>query len=174
MKELLVLSPVDLDNNKPTKILDKKLNMLQSFNSGFKFNFEIVEYETIHDAMKTVFFNQSCFMVLGELTAHGNDLYSSNKAGPRRKKKGRPTIQDRDGTEIVLDLDDHILKGFDPLKPVPAIKKWLAKRKIKCNVTWQITSGQKLKDRHARIRLYFETNKKLSLLDRKAWSQSPE
>lgn len=174
MKEILLLSPEDQDKNSPTKILDKDLNKLQSFDAGFLFYFETLEYNTFHEALEQIFKLDSVFLVLGKLTEFGSSLEETRKSGPRRKKKGNPTIMDREGTEIVLDLDDHLLENYDPLKPVPAIKKWLKEKKISCDVTWQITSGQKLETNEARIRLYFETDFKYSLEKRKAWSQSPE
>ena len=94
MKELLTLSPVDYENNKPTKILNKKLEKLESFDAGFKFNFDTIEYNSFHDAIVTAFENPKCFIVLGELTDHGRMLHEKGESGPRRKKKGTPTIQD--------------------------------------------------------------------------------
>lgn len=173
MKELLLLSPEDFEKNKPTKILGADLSKKQSFNAGLNFYFETLEYDCFHQAMDSVFKYDNSFIVLGELTDYGQALEESRKAGPRRKKKGNPSIQDRDGTEIVLDLDDHILPKFDALNPEPAIKDWLGDKGIDCDVTWQITSGQKLNTEEARIRLYFEASKPLPLLERKAWAQSP-
>jgi len=172
-QEILLLSPVNSEKNNPTKILDKDLNKLQSFNSGKYFYFELLEYTDFHEAMKMIFEEPECFMVLGELTTHGRLLYNAEEAGRRTKKQDDPTIQDREGTEIVLDLDDHILEKFNPLKPEPAIKAWLKERNINCDVTWQITSGQKLKTNEARIRLFFTSLEPHSLAIRKAWSQSP-
>lgn len=174
MKELLVLAPENPEQNKPTKILDSKLNKLKTFDAGYKFYFETLEYNCFHQAMKNIFTRDDSFMVLGELTEFGRNLEEAQKPGPRRKKKGTPTIQDRLGTEIVLDLDDHIIHKFRADKPEPAIKNWLAEKGINCNVTWQLTSGQKLNTKEARIRLYFEASKPLPLLERKAWAQSPE
>lgn len=172
MQEILLLSPVNSEKNNPTKILDKDLNKLESFNAGKYFRFELLEYEDFHDAMVEIFEEPCCFMVLGELTDHGKILYEENRRGRRTKKQENPTIQDRIGTEIVLDLDDHIIEGFNPLKPVKAIKEWLKDHDILCDVTWQITSGQKLNTNEARIRLFFTSLHPLSLSERKAWSQS--
>jgi hypothetical protein len=174
MRELLVLIPKDTEQNKPTKILDKNLQKIRSFDSGFKFYFETIEYTNFHSALEAIFKEQNWFLVLGKLTEYGQKLHDANECGPRRKKKGTPTIQDRDGVEIVLDLDDHKIEGFNALNPEPAIKKWLAERKITCDVTWQITSSQKLNSEEARIRLYFEADRELPLQKRKAWAQSPE
>jgi len=174
MRNLLLLSPEDYENNKPTKILDKELNKLKSFSAGFNFYFENFEYDNFHEALKKVSTLENSFLVLGELTEFGEALEETGKTGPRRKKKGEPTIQDRNGDQIVLDLDDHIIPGFDALDPEAAIQDWLAEKKIKCDVTYQITSGQKLNTEEARIRLYFECTKPLPLETRKAWSQSPD
>lgn len=170
MKELLLLTP---KNNKPTKILDKDLNKLESFDAGWLFYFETVQYDNFHQAIKSVLKEDSCFLTLGELTDHGQSFEEGGTCGPRRKKadKSEPTIRDKDGAEIVLDLDDHIIEGFDALDPEPAITKWLKEKKIFCDVTWQITSGQKLGTEEARIRLYMESEKEHSLKYRKAWSQ---
>lgn len=175
MNELLLLTPVDLEKHKPTKILDKNLNKLKTFDAGPRFHFEVLDYSNFHDAMSIIFSVDSCFLVLGELTEYGQDCVEMGLATHRRKKlkDGKiPTIQDKIGTEIVLDLDDHILDGFDALTPEPAIRNWLKKNKINCDVTYQITSGQKLKTEEARIRLYFSSSKPFTLIERKAWSQS--
>ena len=87
MKELLLLSPFDFEKNRPTKILDKNLNKLKSFDSGFKFTFETIEYESFHDAMEIIFSVDSCFLVLGELTDHGKECASIGMATHRRKKE---------------------------------------------------------------------------------------
>jgi len=174
MNELIILTPEDCDKNKPTKILDKNLNLVESFSGGFNFYFETLNYENFHEAMERVFELESSFIVLGKLTDYGQLLEETQKAGPRRKKKGEPTLKDTRSKEIVLDLDDHILPDFNPLDPEPAIKKWLAEKKINCDVTWQITSGQKLDSDLARIRLYFVASKPLAMTTRKAWAQSPE
>lgn len=173
MSRLLLLSPEDYESNKPTKLLNKELDKLKSFTAGFNFYFETVEYKSFHKTLKKVSTLKDSFIVLGELTEFGEALEETGKTGPRRKKKGDPTIQDRVGDQIVLDLDDHILPGFDALSPENAIKNWLAEKNINCDVTWQITSGQKLNTEEARIRLYFECTKAMPLEDRKAWSQSP-
>lgn len=172
MQELIILSPADYENNKPTKILDKNLKKLKSFDSGYLFNFEIFPYENFHEAMEVIFSVDSSFLILGGLTDAGREFEESGTPGPRRKKKGEPTIEDRDGTEMVLDLDDIIIPGFNPLKPEPGIKAWLSENNINCDVTYQITSGQKLNTEEARIRLYFSASTKHSLKYRKAWSQS--
>ena len=174
MGKILVLSPEDCEKNRPTKILDKNLNKIKSFNAGFNFYFETFQYKNIHDALTVVSQLENSFITLGELTDHGMMLEETEKTGQRRKKKGEPTIRDCTGDQIVLDLDDHILDGFDPLDPEKGIKSWLAEREISCDVTWQITSGQKLNSEEARIRLYFEITRPESLGTRKAWSQSPE
>jgi hypothetical protein len=136
-QNLLLLSPVNSERNNPTKILDAELNKLESFAAGKYFHFALLEYTDFHDAMKQVFEEPSCFMVLGELTDHGKVLYSGEEPGTRTLKKENPTIQNRKGTEIVLDLDDHIIPKFNPLKPIPAIKKWLKDHDIFCDVTWR-------------------------------------
>jgi len=169
MKTLLVLRP---KNNKPTKILDKGLNKVSNYDAGILYKFETLRYSNLHTELKKILSVNTCFIVLGELTEYGAQLEANDDYGPRRKKKGQPTIQDRDGTEIVLDLDDHPIKGFDPLDPAPGITRWLKMNKISCDVTWQITSSQKLNAEEARIRLYFETDVPHTLLMRKAYSQS--
>lgn len=174
MSELLILSAEDGEKNRPTKVLDSDLNVKSSFNAGFNFYFETLNYKTIHEAMEKVFPLATSFIVLGALTEFGEELEESRDSGPRRKKKGTPTIKDKIGNQIVLDLDDHILKGFDANDPAPAIREWLKEKEINCDVTWQITSSQKLNTELARIRLYFESSKELSLQHRKAWSQSPD
>ena len=171
MKQLLILTP---KKGSPSKTLNKKLEKISSFSAGFLFKFESKDYLNFHDVIKTILKRNDCFICLGELTEYGSELEENDDFGPRRKKKGDPTIQDRIGPEIVLDLDDHIIKGFDPLSPVPAIIKWLKKRKINCDVTWQITSSQQLNTNEARIRLYFEADKEYDLTYRKAYSQSKE
>lgn len=174
MSELLILTPEDSAKNRPTKTLDSKLNLLKSFTAGFNFYFETFEYDNIHNAMEAIFKLNASFIVLGELTDYGSGLEDSQEPGPRRKKTGKPTIKDKKGNQMVLDLDDHKLDGFDALKPVAAIKTWLKSAGITCDVTWQITSSQQLKSEVARIRLYFESSKELDLLHRKAWSQGPD
>ena len=170
---LLLLSPVNSEKNNPTKILDADLNKLESFDAGYKFDFALLEYTDFHKAMVQVFEEPRCFLVLGELTDYGKLLHADEKSGRRTSKQENPTIQNRKGTELVLDLDDHIIEKFNPLKPEPAIKQWLKDHDIFCDVTWQITSGQKLNSKEARIRLYFSALEPVSLLQRKAWSQSP-
>ena len=172
MKKLLVLTP---KSEKPTKTLDSNLEKISSFDAGWLFKFETVNYKSIHPCIKKILALDTCFIVLGELNEYGQQIEANDEYGPRRKKKGTPTIQDRQGTEIVLDLDDHVIKGFeasDIKKVEGSITRWLRKRKINCDVTWQITSGQKLNTEEARIRLYIETEKSHSLLERKVWSQS--
>jgi len=172
MKKLLVLTP---KSEKPTKTLNSNLEKISSFDAGWLFKFETVNYKSIHPCIKKILSVNTCFIVLGELNEYGDQLEANDDYGPRRKKKGKPTIQDRLGTEIVLDLDDHTIKGFnaaEPEKVQGSITRWLRKRKINCDVTWQITSGQQLNTEEARIRLYFETDKNYSLEERKAWSQS--
>jgi len=171
MHDLLVLIPEDCDKNKPTKILDKDLKKIKSFDAGFNFYFETIGYENFHDILQKIFKNTNCFIVLGELNEYGKSFEETEKCGPRRYKKGEPTIQERNGPEIVLDLDDHILDKFNPCDPELAIRIWLEEKEIDCDVTWQITSGQKLNTEEARIRLYFQCNTSYSLLRRKAWSQ---
>lgn len=177
MNELLILFPTDEENHKPTKILNAELEKIKLYDSGKYFFFEAMQYESFHDAMKEVLAINSCFIVLGEPTEDARDLMARDEKLPRRSKKGNLiTIQNRDSSEMVLDLDDHYLEDFDPLDPVPAIKDWLLEKKINCDVTWQITSGQKLKvgdaPCQARIRLYFTASKDHPLIERKAWSQS--
>ena len=171
MKQLLILTP---KKGSPSKVLNKKLEKVSSFSAGFMFSFETKEYLSFHDVIKTVMKRNDCFICLGELTEYGKELEENNELGPRRKKKGNPTIQDRIGNEIVLDLDDHIIKGFDALNPVPSITKWLKKKNIYCDVTWQITSSQQLNTNEARIRLYFESESEHDLIYRKAYSQSSD
>ena len=172
MEKLLVLIPEDAEKNKPTKLLNEKLEKIKSFNAGLQFYFESIPYNNFHDVLKKLFTKQNCFFVLGELNDFGKTLEESGRLGYRRKDKEEATIQNRDGIEIVLDLDDHILPGFDALNPEPAIKDWLREQQIQCDATWQITSGQKLQTEDARIRIYFTASKKHSLAYRKAWSQS--
>jgi len=177
MNELLILSPVDQEKHKPTKILDKNLQKLKMYDSGFLFNFETLEYDNFHKEMEIIFSLDSCFLVLGEPTDFARECMQNGEAIWRTKKKRSDreiTIQDRDGCEIVLDLDDHIIEGFDALNPAPAIKKWLSDRKINCDVTYQITSSQKLNTEEARIRLYFVASKDHPLIERKAWAQSED
>jgi len=174
MNELLLLAPIDNEKNKPTKILDKNLNKIRSFDSGFLFNFELLEYENFHEAMKIIFTLDSYFLVLGAPTEFGRECIETQNPTWRRKKlkfDKIPTIEDKKGSEIVLDLDDHTISGFDALNPEPAIKNWLLSHKISCDVTYQITSSQKLNTQEARIRLYFSSSREYSLLERKAWSQ---
>lgn len=175
--ELLLLRPVKKEN-KPTKILNKNLEKISDFNAGFKFFFKTVPYEfNFHDVIKQILSDDEIFLVLGELTEEGKELEISRKAGRRtkREKAGMPpNIQDKNGYEIVLDLDDHIIQDYNPEKPHKAIKQWLKERNINCDVTVQITSSQKLNTNEARIRLYFLIDKKLPLQTRKAWAQSPE
>lgn len=174
MGSILVLTPEDCDKNSPTKILDKDLNKIKSFSAGFNFYFETLEYETFHDALDKIFELEHSFVVLGALTEYGEGLEESRTPGPRRKKKGTPTITDKISNQIVLDLDDHKIKNFNALDPEKQIKEWLSSKNINCDVTWQITSGQKLNSDEARIRLYFECTKDLPLETRKAWSQSDQ
>jgi hypothetical protein len=172
MKELLVLSP---ETEKPTKTLDKNLKLIKSFNSGYLYKFELLKYTNIHDLLKNnIFKRRDCFICLGQLTEYGAQLLENEELGPRRKRKGKPTIKDKFGDLIVLDLDDHIIPGFNANKPIPSIRKWLKEKEIDCDVTIQITSGQKLKTEEARIRIYFETTTENSLNHRKAWSQGKD
>ena len=174
MGNLILLSPKNASKNKPTKILDKELNKISSFDAGYEFYFYTLEYENIHEAMKDVFEAKNSFIILGALTDYGQKCENEEITAPRRKKKGIPTIEDRLGNQIVLDLDDHVLPKFNPLDPKLSIKHWLKSKKITCDVTWQITSGQKLNTKEARIRLYFECTKDLTLGARKAWSQGED
>lgn len=174
MPNILLLTPENHEKNKPTKILNSKLEKTKSFSAGFNFYFETFEYENFHEALEKIFKLENSFIVLGELTEFGESLEETNQTGPRRKNKGKPTIKDRDGNQIILDLDDHTLKGFNALSPEKAINDWLDEKNIHCDVTWQITSSQKLKTEEARIRLYFECQGNFPLQHRKAWSQSPE
>jgi hypothetical protein len=172
--ELLLLRPVKKEN-KPTKTLDKNLEKVSDFNAGFKFYFKTIQYENnFHETIKEILSDDEIFLVLGELTEQGKSLEEERKAGRRLKRTELATIQDKNGYEIVLDLDDHIIPDFDALKPHKAIKQWLKEKNINCDVTVQITSSQKLNTNEARIRLYFLIDKKLPLQIRKAWSQSPE
>lgn len=177
MKEIIILTPEDVDKNSPSKVLDKDLNLIKAFAAGKRFYFESFQYDSLHTAMETVFTLDHSFIILGGLTDFGKLLEETGKAGYRRKKEHEgyePTIKDRRSTEIVLDLDDHFLEGYDPLDPEPAIVNWLVEKGINCDVTWQITSSQKLNTNEARLRLYFESSKRLDLKTRKAWAQSPE
>ncbi|MCH9735924.1 MAG: hypothetical protein K0U78_15450, partial [Actinomycetia bacterium] len=174
--KLLVLTPED-SNKAPSKTLDKDLNVLESYPTGMKsFYFDEIEYENFHQALEKVFKFKNSFIVLGKLTKLGEYYKEEQQAGYRRKKEPKPTIEDNDSTEIVLDLDDHYLEGFDPLDPEPAIDYFLQEMEINCDVTWQITSSQKLVTKEnpkplARIRLFFSCHKRFSLKIRKAWSQ---
>ena len=130
MKKLLVLTP---KSEKPTKTLDSNLEKISSFDAGWLFKFETVNYKSIHPCIKKILALDTCFIVLGELNEYGQQIEANDEYGPRRKKKGTPTIQDRQGTENVLDLDDHVIKGFeasDIKKVEGSITRWLRKRKI--------------------------------------------
>lgn len=172
MKEILTLKPEN--GSRPSKTITKRLVKVSSYTAGLNFTYEKHTYDSFPKFIyEEVLPRDDCFIILGELTEFGEMQLEEGKVFPRRKKKGTPTIQDREGSEIVLDLDDHIIKGFDALDPVPSIIKWLKKRKINCDVTWQITSSQQLNTDEARIRLYFEADKEYDLTYRKAYSQGP-
>lgn len=173
--KLLILTP---ENGKvPSKTLDKDLNVISSYPSGMKeFYFDEIEYDDFHKALKKVFTLKDSFIVLGSLTELGQNYLELEKAGLRRKKGEKATIKDNHSTEMVLDLDDHILEDFNPLEPELAIEDFLEEHEINCDVTWQITSSQKLPTKEnqnplARIRLFFVAHKRFSLQYRKAWSQ---
>jgi len=176
INDLVILTPAD-ENKAPTKTLDKDLNIVTSYPKGMKeFYFDKIEYESFHKALEKVFKFKNSFIVLGKLTKLGEYHFESQKAGLRRKKDPGATLMDNNSTEMVLDLDDHILEGFDPLDPVPAIEYFLQEMRIDCDVTYQITSSQRLVSSDnpeplARIRLYFMSHKRFSLKERKAWSQ---
>lgn len=174
ISKLLILTPSD--NQVPSKTLDKNLNLLESYPIGMKqFYFDEIEYDNFHTALEKIFTLKNSFLVLGKLTDLGQTYLETERAGLRRKKGEKATIEDYLSTEIVLDLDDHIIEGFDPLKPEIGISNYLKEMEINCDVTWQITSSQKLRNSDeevlARIRLYFTANKRYSLQYRKAWSQ---
>jgi len=173
MSCLLLLSPKNKENNKTSKILNKKLEKIKDFDLGYLFYFETIDYENIHHAMKNVFKKKDFFLTLGELNDLGNEYKDSGEPGPRRKKKGDPTLQDKDGIEIILDLDDHIIEKYNAFDPEISIKKWLKDKKINCDVTWQITSSQQLNTEQARLRLYFQLDKPAPMMTRKAYAQNP-
>lgn len=175
MKHLLILTPENPDVNAPTKVLNKDLKKIKEFSAGLNFYFETFTYENLHEAMQKVFTLENSFITLGMLTPTGRELELDRIPGRRIKRDkeiGSATIKDKNGTEIVLDLDDHYLEGYDALNPESGIKKWLDAKEINCDVTWQITSGQKLNTSDARIRLYFECDKPCELVARKSFSQS--
>lgn len=179
MAKLLLLSP-DKKNTKPTKTIDGSGNKLKSYSAGYKFNVKEIEYTDFHKTIDNVLKDQSHFLILGQLTEYAIDQVDQKKSIRRIKKVkqnkdgsiDQPTIQDASDKVIVLDLDDILIKGWNPNKPTQFIKDWLKVNDINCNVTWQITSSQKLGSENARLRLYFECSKNSTLLKRKAYAST--
>lgn len=171
MKELLLLVPEN--GSLPSKAITEKLESISSYKAGKNFTYKKYTYDSFPEFVhENVLPRADCFMILGKLTEFGETQYEQGKAFPRRKKKERPTIQDREGPELVLDLDDPIIEGFDALSPETAIKGWLKKRSITCDVVWQITGSQRLNTEKARLRLYFQADKNYTLNYRKEWAES--
>ena len=109
-------------------------------------------------------------IVLGAPLPGGDDNTKYRKTKSKQPDGYPARIRDREGREIVLDLDDIEIPNYDPLSPVSGIK-WLLGELglsgIKC--TWQITSSQKPDSTIARLRLYLLCSKELSLNERKLW-----
>ena len=174
MAKILILSPYKSDK-KPTKVIDKSGNTVESYKAGYSFIVNEYEYDSFHDMMAVQLTDLDSFIVLGKLTEYGRDRVESKKPIRRNKKdkeNSPATIEDQDGKIIALDLDDVVIKGWNPNKPESFIKNWLDTNKIHCDVTWQITSSQKLGSENARIRLYFECSKLSSLQVRKAYAST--
>lgn len=174
MAKMLILSPHKSDK-KPTKIIDKSGNTIESYKAGYSFVANEYEYDNFHEMMAVQLTDEDSFIVLGELTEYGKSQVYEKKP-IRRIKKDKvddpATIRDSMGKVVALDLDDVVIKGWNPNKPESFIKNWLSSNKIACDVTWQITSSQKLGSDNARIRLYFECSKLTSLQERKAYAST--
>ena len=181
-ERLLYLTTANNQEYSAAKELDNKLNRTKSFNAGYQFYFNTIQYneDNFHEVIQqfiTAEKYQNSFICLGGLTQHGQKLQKTKQLGHRRKKeKGgiKPTIQDREGIELVLDCDDHIIEGFDANNPVQAVKDYLAKLDANLadtDFTFQITSSQKLDTDEARIRIYLLSAEPSTLNYRKAWSQ---
>jgi hypothetical protein len=176
---IMLLSPAEKGKEHPTKTIDENLNLKEGYQAGSFFYYNKFVYSNFHDAMKTVLDADDCFMVLGELNKIGEQYLEEGEAGIRAIKQSKtgkePTFKkDRKSDQIVLDMDDTLIPSFNPLKPEAGIQKLLKQMEIDCDVTWQITSSQKLGEEKelARLRFYFTATKEHSLKERKAFSQS--
>lgn len=171
MSNLLVLQPAD--GSKPTKVI-RKDGTKQSFDQRQKlWKFHWIEYNNFHSIVEEMILTDHSTFVLGEPTQWA--LENMDKVLQRTKRPKpewpNPTVKpDRAGEQLVLDLDDVYWENYDPIKPEPAIKKYLKEHDIDCDVTWQITSGQKLNTKEARVRLYMVGESEYSLDVRKAWA----
>lgn len=182
---LLSLQPENLDKNSPSKKLNKD-GSITSYHAGLLFYFTKNVYDEqnedekgFHEAIKLLLNDKTSFLILGELTDFGEAMLEVGKASVRRKVDkgdglGASVEVDHSSNIMILDLDDHYYKGWNPLDPEPTIKAWLEEKKIDCDVTYQITSSQKLDSELMRIRLYFICSKNYSLDYRKAYATSDE
>ncbi len=173
MQTILVLTP---DNKeKPTKLIDEKGNAIKSYQGGFRFFAKERKYDDFHRTMDILLKKTDCFIVLGTLTDYGIDEVDQGHSIRRLKKdkKDSPaTIRDKNSKVIALDLDDIYIEDWNPNDPEPQIKQWMNENEIFCDVTWQITSSQKLHSNNARIRLYLEASRSTTLGNRKAWAST--
>ena len=178
-KKFLTLAPENQEINSPSKVINSD-GSITSFNSGLMFCFCEYEYnDKFHTAIKLVLEDKNSFMILGKLNDFGEAQMEIDKSMVRRKKdKGDGlycTVEmENENNIMVLDLDDHYVEGWNPLDPEITIKEWLKEHKINCDVTWQITSSQKLDTDLMRVRLYFLCDKEYSLEYRKAFATSKE
>lgn len=180
MKNFLQVLPREVERNSPSKII-RENNKTESFAAGQFFFFEEVSYtdENFHEKMSLLLQDKNSFMVLGELNDFGKLYMEQYKSMVRRKKdKGDGlyfTIEEEHKNNImVLDLDDHEMENWNPLKPEPVLKTWCKNRDIDVDLTWQITSSQKLDSKLMRVRLYFLLDKEYFLEYRKAFAISED
>jgi hypothetical protein len=170
MQKLLVLQPAD--GSKPTKTIRKDGSKI-SFDQRQKFwKFHWLEYNNFHSIIEELILADHSTFVLGAPTQYALDNIDDPLPRIKRAKPEfpNPTIKEyRDGEQLVLDLDDVYWPMFDSANPEPAIREYLKENGINCDVTWQITSGQKPGSREARVRLYMVGERDYPLEYRKAW-----
>ncbi len=175
MRKLTLIKPAE-PGKSVAKVIDKNGVKIKDYDLGQYVQFEILQYENFHLAVAGVLSKSERLLILGELTPHGLKEHKEGIVSRRLKKpKGeeQPTICDRFGCELILDIDSHTIPGYNPLSPESGIKIWLNSNGIDdVHVTWQITASQKLDTEVARLRLYIELDKEYSLDVRKKYARS--
>lgn len=168
-------------NRSASKTLNAHGEKIADFSLGAWFTARELSYDNAdqyHSLIGRLLTTRTLFLVLGELTPYGRQQVEAGHRIRRRKRPrqndARPTLADRAGRELVLDIDGASVPGFDPFDPEPGIQ-WLLKRIgiDDTTVTWQLTSSQKLKiSPAARVRLYLLADRLLTLEERRRWARA--
>jgi hypothetical protein len=173
---LLVIAPQE--GGHLSKLIDVNCNKIESYDCGRHVRFYNRPYTSFHKVLQELFEvgGETAFLLSGPTQFLEAELEVGHNLQRRLLKPrpdeedGEPTVAYRDGVELSLDLDDIVIPDWNPLDPEPGIKHWLVENDIHCDITWQITAGQKLNSPDVRLRLYAELDKPYSRNARKEYS----